>query len=385
MGEDVLELARRLFEELRKRDPYLIQSLLSQAQEGERSRPVRYDDADIVMVSEKAMNVSFNHVSELYRLALEASGVKVHVMDARDAPSHINKPTLFYPVFSVLVNRRGIPHTPVKVGMEVVETDKLSDVIVFTLKQMDHIITFNEYARKILELHGIKSHVVPHPYHPLFIRSPRYPKHQKLQELLRLKMDHGYILALLHLWHSGFRKGVDNVLLPLRRLALRYPNFMLVIKRVDIIDHLLGSLKVMVRNFEIEEFLDPDDYVDLYDIVDIVIMPSRGEGFGMVALEALVRGKITVIPDHEMYHYRDYCVKVKTSGESRYDEENLIHVGRGVDIDRDDFYEKMVDIMEHLDSYVERFRKQAREVRLKYSIANIGQQLVSLLKSWGVI
>jgi glycosyltransferase involved in cell wall biosynthesis len=59
----------------------------------------------------------------------------------------------------------------------------------------------------------------------------------------------------------------------------------------------LGSQRTCGRLIYLEGWSEDDDLVSLYDAADILVHPSRAEGFGLTPLEALGHGKLVIAPN----------------------------------------------------------------------------------------
>lgn len=93
------------------------------------------------------------------------------------------------------------------------------------------------------------------------------------------------------------RKGFDEVLDALPALVARHPDLIYLIAgdgpdraRLEAKSKALG----MSDNVRFTGFVDEAEKADLYRLADAYVMPSRGEGFGFVLLEAMACGVPTV-------------------------------------------------------------------------------------------
>lgn len=121
----------------------------------------------------------------------------------------------------------------------------------------------------------------------------------------RLKERHGLsqgkiILTLARHAASENYKGCDVVIRALRLLVDRLPDVKYVIagggSGLPGLRALAGQQGVTDRVVFLGPVAD-DDLPGLYDLCDVFIMPSRREGFGIVYLEALARGKPVIAAD----------------------------------------------------------------------------------------
>jgi len=80
---------------------------------------------------------------------------------------------------------------------------------------------------------------------------------------------------LYFLWHSGWRKGADLASALIDCIDKLNINYMLFIKKMDITDPGL-KLFTKYKTFIVEGKLTRDWLIDLYDVADLVLLPSRG-------------------------------------------------------------------------------------------------------------
>lgn len=105
----------------------------------------------------------------------------------------------------------------------------------------------------------------------------------------------GRVILCVGRWLAAERyKGMDTLILAMPRLLLRWPDLQLVI--VGSGDD-LGWLEHIARDSGVQRhvhFLSDISYGELsscYEAAEIFALPSRGEGFGFVYLEAMAHGK----------------------------------------------------------------------------------------------
>lgn len=95
-------------------------------------------------------------------------------------------------------------------------------------------------------------------------------------------------------------KGMDLVIPAFAEIHKQFPNTRLIV----IGDGTLRtSMERDVKNNGIEEFVEfegrrnQSDLQDYYDRIDILLMPSRSEGFGLTAIEGMARGCVPIVSD----------------------------------------------------------------------------------------
>lgn len=119
------------------------------------------------------------------------------------------------------------------------------------------------------------------------------------EKSLNLSRKHGLtdkktILTVARLSADEKYKGYDKVILSLPYIILKIPNIKYI---------LIGSgddaprIKKLIGDLKLENYVifagkvEFEELIDYYNIADVFVMPSKGEGFGIVFLEALVCGK----------------------------------------------------------------------------------------------
>jgi len=101
------------------------------------------------------------------------------------------------------------------------------------------------------------------------------------------------ILTLGRLATSEQYKGIDEILEAMPSLLKLYPNLLYVIAGDgDDKKRLIEKVSSLNLNLSVKflGFVPEESKADLYRSADVFVMPSRGEGFGFVFLEALACG-----------------------------------------------------------------------------------------------
>ena len=120
------------------------------------------------------------------------------------------------------------------------------------------------------------------------------PKSEKLFQRYQITKEQPVILTVARMEATEQYKGYENVLLALPEILARFPNARYLIvgdgrdrKRV------VGlSRKLRVEgNVVFAGYVPNEELAEHYNICDVFAMPSKGEGFGIVFLEALGCGK----------------------------------------------------------------------------------------------
>lgn len=200
----------------------------------------------------------------------------------------------------------GIPVAVFLHGVEV--WDRLPGLRGWSLRQADRVIAVSDYsARRASAKNGILSHRVrvlpsslgPEP-HSAGPRAPNEARTPRLLSVGRLSRDEGY-------------KGHREVIAALPFLSRQYP---------DLVYDIVGdgddrpALEALVREQGLEERvrfhgrISDEELERLYTRATIFVLPSSGEGFGFVFLDAMAHG-VPVVAGN-----RDATPEVVSDGET---------------------------------------------------------------------
>lgn len=162
------------------------------------------------------------------------------------------------------------------------------------MKSANLIISISEYTRvRFLAWSNVNScrcKILPNAIH-----LDNYQIRSKSQALLaRYKLEGRRVLLTLGRVVSMERaKGFDEVIDILPELLLVHPDLVYIIAGGG---GYLDGLKEKVSALNLTEgviftgFVNEEEKVDIYCLADVYVMPSRGEGFGFVFLEAMACG-----------------------------------------------------------------------------------------------
>lgn len=135
---------------------------------------------------------------------------------------------------------------------------------------------------------------------PVTFDASRFQIAQKPKNLLQkyhLTPDQPIILTVTRLSSSDGYKGYDKILQALPKIQKNLPNihYIIVGKGDDLprIEQLIKTLKLQ-NSVTLTGFIPDEELPSYYNLCDVFAMPSKGEGFGIVYLEALASGKPTL-------------------------------------------------------------------------------------------
>ncbi|GAB4171910.1 MAG: hypothetical protein Fur006_00370 [Coleofasciculaceae cyanobacterium] len=204
--------------------------------------------------------------------------------------THIN----FTPAAYWLKRLTGIPYWIVAHGTEVWNIQR--PALQKALYHADRILAVSSYTRdRILKAHHLNPEnvsLLPNTFdeHRFHIAS----KPQKLLERYGLTANQPLILTVGRLDSRDRYKGYDQILHALPEIRRQIPNihYIIVGKGDD-----RPRLEQLIDQLQLQDcvtlagFIPDRELCDHYNLCDIFAMPSKGEGFGIVYLEALACGK----------------------------------------------------------------------------------------------
>jgi glycosyltransferase involved in cell wall biosynthesis len=207
--------------------------------------------------------------------------------------THLN----FTPVGYWLKKLTGIPYWTVAHGVDAWDIQRPG--LQRALQHADRILAVSHYTRDRLlqeqDLDPDKVLVLPNTFDAE--RFQIAPKPQHLLDRYQLAADQPVILTVARLDNSERYKGYDQILqaMPAIRQVIPDAHYLLVGKGSDRgrIEHLIHQLKLQ-DCVTLAGFVPDDELCDYYNLCDVFAMPSKGEGFGIVYLEALACGKPTL-------------------------------------------------------------------------------------------
>ncbi|MEH2224474.1 glycosyltransferase family 4 protein [Nostoc sp.] len=188
----------------------------------------------------------------------------------------------------------GVPYWVVAHGLEVWDIENKATK--FALEKADKIISVSNYTRQRLlqdpNIDSKKIVILPNTFD-----ASKFSINSKPTYLLKrynLKDEQPVILTVTRLGSMAKYKGYDQILHALVKVRSHLPNvhFILAGKGDDI-----PRIKALVTNLNLQDcvtiagFVPDKELCDHYNLCDVFALPSKGEGFGIVFLEALACGK----------------------------------------------------------------------------------------------
>ena len=115
-----------------------------------------------------------------------------------------------------------------------------------------------------------------------------------LMEKYNIKKNDGVILTLARLSNSEKYKGYDKIIEILPDIKEKFPNIKYILAGTGDDE---GRIKKIISELNLNSsvimpgYLSDEEKADFFNLCDVFAMPSKGEGFGIVFLEALACGK----------------------------------------------------------------------------------------------
>lgn len=202
----------------------------------------------------------------------------------------------FTPIAYLLKRLIKIPYWTIAHGIEAWDIQKQH--LQQTFQAADRILSVSQYTSgRILsspsfDIDSQKIKLLPNTFelHRFDLR----PKPKHLIQYYQLDEDQPIILTVSRLLESEKYKGYDRILEALPQIRECIPNihYILVGKGDDLsrIETLIQELN-LDRHVTLTGFIPDEDLCDHYNLCDVFAMPSKGEGFGIVYLEAMACGK----------------------------------------------------------------------------------------------
>jgi phosphatidyl-myo-inositol dimannoside synthase len=167
------------------------------------------------------------------------------------------------------------------------------------LQQCDTIIAVSSFtANKIMAQHGVakeKCIVLNNCLGPYLPLPATRKKSEALLSRYQFSVNDTILITLSRLRSAERYKGYDKVIEAMALLKLKYPGIKYILagsydaEEKAWIDRLIQQSRVQ-DNVVLPGYIEEEELQDHFALSDIYIMPSRGEGFGIVFIEAMYYG-----------------------------------------------------------------------------------------------
>ena len=203
----------------------------------------------------------------------------------------------FSPAAAWLKSIVGVPYAVVAHGVDVwgVRNRRM----IRALRRADRLLAVSNFTRERMRadlgVSGDRIGLVPNTFDADEFRPE--PKAHYLLKRFQLESDQPVILTVARLASADRYKGYDQILgvLPAIKEVQPSVRYLLAGSGPD-----RARIEALIRKLGVEENVTLAGYVpdhelrDFYNLCDVFAMPSKGEGFGIVFLEALACGKPVV-------------------------------------------------------------------------------------------
>ena len=204
--------------------------------------------------------------------------------------THVN----FSPVAHSLRRLFRIPYLAVGHGIDVWEIK--SRPLRAALRTADCLVAVSEFTRSrmstVLGLPPERIRIIPDTFDPEAFEPS--PKPRFLLKRFGLRMDQPVILTIARLASAERYKGYDQVLSAIPAIRRQFPDVRYILggRGPDRgrVESLIAELDV-AENVILAGYVAEHELCEFYNLCDVFAMPSKGEGFGIVFLEAMACGK----------------------------------------------------------------------------------------------
>lgn len=181
---------------------------------------------------------------------------------------------------------------------------------------------------------------------------------------------------LLHAWWKHFRNRKDVKLI---YKCIRYPGCRIKDRSGSII----GSPESIENIRTISNVMTQPELLKLYNSVDAMVYPTRGEGFGLIPFEAMASGLPTIFPDKggtsDFVGFSPYLLTNSKWVEST---EERIHPGLWLDHDIDELIALMEQVMLDYDAAAEWAYDSAYTIHANHTWDSIGKAAADRLAQY---
>lgn len=200
----------------------------------------------------------------------------------------------FAPVAHWLQRALRIPYMAVGNGIDVWEIH--SSRMRLALRQADFLVAISEYTRERMTASvGVDASRIS--LFPCTVDAEQFTPGRKPRFLLKrygLRQDQPVILTITRLASAERYKGYDQILRAIPAVRERFPDVRYILggrggdrSRVEALVQKLG----VGENVILAGYVPEHELREHYNLCDVFAMPSKGEGFGIVFLEAMACGK----------------------------------------------------------------------------------------------
>lgn len=269
-----------------------IQSILSQSQYNVFLKHDRNSSPDFPVLQNTQFHCSGKWVPQLRTLTFASNITACGLMQRPNLilSTHLNFSVVGYKLKQLI----GVPYWVVAHGVDA--WDIQSPTLQTALQHTDKILAVSGYTRDRLlkeqNLDPAKVSLLPNTFDAGRFQIAPKPQHLLLRH--KLTADQPVILTVARLDSSERYKGYDQILQAMPQIRRQIPNvhYIIVGKGSDRarVEQLIAQHNLQ-NCVTLAGFIPDSELCDYYNLCDVFAMPSKGEGFGIVYLEALACGK----------------------------------------------------------------------------------------------
>jgi len=278
------------------------------------------------------------------------------------------------------------------IGVDVADSDHLSSFAVNLANYAKALIVPSNFSRNTYINSGVKVdvHVIPHGVEKEWIEAPPQSP-QLFTHLAKLKQERGYKLLLSYQTHSPFRKGLDLLLRFYQTLIKEYNNVLLVVKTAqgvgyfpETVENVGGVLEHHMDGKVIIKWLNEREKMELFDLVDLYVLSSRGGAFEHPALEALTRGLPVIGAKGGAWEdYLPEWALIPSRKSEQVLPNNPVHDGCGVEMLLDKAVDRACEILNNLEEYKAKVREYVTHViKPNFTWYKIGERLKAVVERY---
>jgi phosphatidyl-myo-inositol dimannoside synthase len=167
------------------------------------------------------------------------------------------------------------------------------------LQKADHFITVSEFTKsKLIQLQQVSQEridIFPNTIDPFFQLPADFSKPAYLKERYKIKPEEKIVFTLTRLNSNEGYKGHDKVIIAISQLVKKGVKCKYILAgKADAVEQ--KRTNELIAQYQLEGvvimtgFIADEEVTDHYLLADVFIMPSKGEGFGIVFLEAMACG-----------------------------------------------------------------------------------------------
>lgn len=220
-----------------------------------------------------------------------AAGLAAAAIDRPDLiiSTHVN----FGPAARLAKKLFGVPYSLVAHGIDV--NQGLPGRTLIAIREADRVIAVSRWTRdRVLDLGGIDPTDLA--ILPNTIDESRFTVGQKSRTLIErfgIRQDEKILLTVARLDHRERYKGYDRIIEALPEIQRKCGPVRFIIVGAGQDRTRVAALAIshgLESSVSFAGFVAPEELADHYRLADAFAMPSTGEGFGIVFLEALACG-----------------------------------------------------------------------------------------------